>query len=625
MRRNLLLALTLAAFPHCLLAQTEPIRKPQPPAIEQEVQPLPLATNRRSFFIPVTVERTGKEHVPVEVQLLLSTNGGKSWSTFARQNPDSKGFQFQAPADGLYWFASRTLDAQGRVKPSGDLVPELQIVIDSVQPKIKLEATASGPAEIKASWQVIDPNLTLESVRLEYQSGDAVQPAWQSVPLTGSQQVTGEGIVGSVEWSPSGSSRVIDLRLIATDRAGNVAADTRRVFLPRVAKMEPKIPEWPPRISAKPAAKEPPADPFSGQQFGESQPLDSGNATSSTPATKPEISRPGSIPWPEDGTPAPAEYPTTPAPQDKVATLPTEPLPSTTGETSGAVTDRVVARPSSTGGETPYIWPAKTATEPAPSTSDSFSPIPSEPNGSTPNSSSYPSSPTDFPAPEGERPAVTSSKSFSLDYDLDSVGPGGVRAVELWVTIDGGRTWEKWGEDEDKRSPFEIQVQSERTFGFSMVIVANNGLAGRSPEPGDEADIWVTVDSTQPRARLLQAAYGQGEHSGQLDIRWEADDPHLTARPITLSFAEMAEGPFTTLAAGLPNNGQYFWTIDPRTPRKLYLRLEVKDEAGNTAFDTTLEPVSLEGLSPKGRIRAISPGTPSPDAIQGAFRSPLFR
>jgi hypothetical protein len=192
------------------------------------------------------------------------------------------------------------------------------------------------------------------------------------------------------------------------------------------------------------------------------------------------------------------------------------------------------------------------------------------------------------------------------------------------VTVDGGQTWEKWGEDEDRRSPFEIQVQSERTFGFRMVIVANNGLATPSPQPGDAADIWVAIDSTKPRVRLLQAAYGQGEHAGQLDIRWEADDEHLGPRPVTLAFSETPDGPYTTLAAGLPNNGEYFWTIDPRTPRKLYLRLEVRDGAGNVGVDQTAEPISLEGLSPKGRIRAVLPSGTAP-ATQGVFRSPLFR
>jgi hypothetical protein len=285
------------------------------------------------------------------------------------------------------------------------------------------------------------------------------------------------------------------------------------------------------------------------------------------------------------------------------------------------VADRVVATPSSTGDASPYIWRPDADPQDPPSEAESPAPLQPVPAAEPDPALSQP------PVDSGsgvDKPQLSPSKSFSLDYDVDSVGPSGMKAAELWVTVDGGQTWEKWGEDEDRRSPFEIQVETERTFGFRMVIVANNGLATPSPQPGDAADIWVAIDSTKPRVRLLQAAYGQGEHAGQLDIRWEADDEHLGARPVSLAFSETPDGPYTTLAAGLPNNGQHYWTIDPRTPRQLYLRLEVRDDAGNLGVDQTAEPVSLEGLSPKGRIRGVVPSGASP-ALHGAFRTPLFR
>jgi hypothetical protein len=95
------------------------------------------------------------------------------------------------------------------------------------------------------------------------------------------------------------------------------------------------------------------------------------------------------------------------------------------------------------------------------------------------------------------------------------------------------------------------------------------------------------------------------------------------AGPISIVFSDNPDGPYTTLAAGLPNTGQYFWTVDPRTPRQLYLRIEVRDEAGNLAIDQTLEPIGLEGLAPRGQIRAVSPTNTSNS--RNAFPSPLFR
>jgi hypothetical protein len=193
--------------------------------------------------------------------------------------------------------------------------------------------------------------------------------------------------------------------------------------------------------------------------------------------------------------------------------------------------------------------------------------------------------------------------------------------VELWGTSDGGRTWVKWGSDPDKQSPFDVEVNGEAVYGFRVVIVGMSGLASNAPHSGDAADIWIGTDLTRPTARIVSAAYGQGEMAGKLDIRWEAHDPNLPSRPITLAIGDRPEGPFTPIAAGLPNSGQYLWEYDPRSPRLIYLRLEVRDEAGNLAIDQLTEPIRIEGLQPKGRIRGFLPSyVPS-----GTRPKPLYR
>jgi hypothetical protein len=223
----------------------------------------------------------------------------------------------------------------------------------------------------------------------------------------------------------------------------------------------------------------------------------------------------------------------------------------------------------------------------------------------------------------GRRPRLTNSRRFSLDYDVQTVGPEGVAAVELWGSSDGGRTWIKWGADPDRTSPFDVEVGHEAVYGFRVVIVGKNGLATSTPQPGDDADIWVATDMTRPKAGLTSASYGQGEAAGKLDIRWEAADTNLGMRPVTLSISDRPDGPFTPIASGLPNTGQYYWEFDPRSPRQIYLRLEVADDAGNIAIDQLRESIKVEGLEPKGRIRNFSPG---PENIRGASRLPsLFR
>ena len=202
---------------------------------------------------------------------------------------------------------------------------------------------------------------------------------------------------------------------------------------------------------------------------------------------------------------------------------------------------------------------------------------------------------------------MTRTTRFNLAYSVDAAGPMGLEKVELWVTRNGGRDWNLWDTDEDMKSPFLVEVESEGTYGFRVVLVSRNGLASQSPRPGDLADLWVGIDTTDPTAEITSAAYGSDGHAGHLDIQWAATDDHLGPRPITLVFSETEDGPWTPIASGLPNGGQYFWRVDSGVPDKFFLRLEVRDEAGNKTVDQLKQAIQSAGLTPKGRVSDFEP------------------
>jgi hypothetical protein len=207
--------------------------------------------------------------------------------------------------------------------------------------------------------------------------------------------------------------------------------------------------------------------------------------------------------------------------------------------------------------------------------------------------------------PANADPSFTTKKRFKLDYDSDGIPASDIAAVELWGTHDAGKTWLKWGADPDRQSPFEVEVEQEGAFGFRIVLVHRNGMAGHTPRAGDAADIWVGVDGTLPVAKFGSVAYGKGASSGQLQIQWTASDDWLASRPVTLSYSTDPQGPWTSLATGLANTGQYFWRVEPSVPRRIYLKLEVRDQAGNVAEDRLPDLIELEGLAPHGRIKGL--------------------
>jgi hypothetical protein len=142
---------------------------------------------------------------------------------------------------------------------------------------------------------------------------------------------------------------------------------------------------------------------------------------------------------------------------------------------------------------------------------------------------------------------ASKSRAFSLDYGVE-VDPGNqVSDVELWATVDGGRSWAMWGNDPDKVSPFDVKVQTDGLFGFRMVVVGTNGLANHRPQPGDDADAWIQVDTQMPQARIHSAQYGKATEAGSLVIEYTAQDEFLSDRPITFAYSINPDGPWTTI------------------------------------------------------------------------------
>jgi hypothetical protein len=202
---------------------------------------------------------------------------------------------------------------------------------------------------------------------------------------------------------------------------------------------------------------------------------------------------------------------------------------------------------------------------------------------------------------------MVNTRRFELGYDVDSVGSDGISKVELWGTRDGGRSWQCFGADSDTRSPFPVRVDGEGLYGFRMIVETTSGLRGMTPRAGELPDIWVGVDTTRPAARLVTTEPHPALKTTEVFVRWEADDQLLAPRPVTLLFSPEASGPWTVLASGLENTGEYHWRIDARIPDRIFIRLEVRDEAGNVAAVESREPITIDRIRPQGRILDVRP------------------
>ncbi|HZZ70950.1 MAG TPA: hypothetical protein VFE24_01780 [Pirellulales bacterium] len=628
--------------------------------------PEPKLTRQSVFSIPfrVTPARTPGEQ-PVEVQLFVSIDQGRSWQMDGRVLPSQGTFSFRGQRDGEYWFSIRTVDAQGQLHPSGPTAPGMRVIIDTVPPQLDLLAERGANGEVRARWQASDLNLAQNSFKLEYQT--APNQPWQPVSIEAPRNQPLNQLGGATTFWPQPNPQGVVVRATVLDRAGNPTIAQISVDQPAQAEA--------PNAAAPPAQNPPSVEiPNRGST---SQTLQS------LPAAGRDLSdRTTQSPWNgaaprTNSAPTNGLLPTNSIASGNRVAIPADPFPSNgvvsnnqkwnpnTANRNPLVVDNPLAKGNgvstiggnSAVGANPPTMPDRYPIEPRRETS-LFTPTANErvvgnsigepgndrggnraanlsptqavtpgvihPTTESPpplrpplgaNANSGPLGPqltaggasgAAVEIPPGEEPRRVNSTKFELAYDLDTAA--GAAHVELYGTRDGGKTWSSYGQAPANSSSgsnaITVRVNEEGTYGFRLAA-HSAAAAGAAPRPGDLPEVWVVVDTTKPQARLTSAE--MDAPNSTLTIRWEASDAKLSPRPVALFFAPSKSGHWTPIASGLENSGNYAWKLDRRVPEQAYLRLEVSDEAGNLTAVESADPVSIGGGQPIGRIRGVRP------------------
>jgi hypothetical protein len=202
-------------------------------------------------------------------------------------------------------------------------------------------------------------------------------------------------------------------------------------------------------------------------------------------------------------------------------------------------------------------------------------------------------------------------KEVDLEYELTRTGPSGIGSVDLWWTLDDGQTWEKAPNPEVKdlvkdglQTRYQRTVallEGDRVYGFSLVVKSRAGLGKAPPKAGDVPEVRIELDTTPPLAQLFSPRQDPTKKDN-LILSWKASDKNLTDKPITLEWAERPDGTWQTIAADIVDSGQYSWRPAPGMPVQVYLRLRVRDQAGNESVAVTPEPQLIDLTEPEGHL-----------------------
>jgi hypothetical protein len=216
---------------------------------------------------------------------------------------------------------------------------------------------------------------------------------------------------------------------------------------------------------------------------------------------------------------------------------------------------------------------------------------------------------------------ITNNRQLTLDYEVTKVGPSGIGRVELWVTRDDGKSWEKLGENPELKPPMTVDLASEGQYGFRLVLHSRAGRAQATPTPGVIPELRLELDTTSPIAQLYRPE-PDPKQADALILSWNATDRNLTSNPITLQWCEKPGQEWQTIVTDHPNDGRYTWRLPPSVPYLVYLRLMVHDTAGNSSVAETPEPVCIDLKEPEGRLIGIAGGGIRTPAGRDSARRP---
>ncbi|MEN1680812.1 MAG: hypothetical protein AAGJ46_14580 [Planctomycetota bacterium] len=602
----------------CCWLAAAPAATGQPALVEsvsKERAPV-IDWSQEVFVIPYQWSSQRDPELAKEVILYVAAGDGTRWSEVTRASPRVRSFRYRAPSDGRYAFAVRTLDTQGRLWPKGGLSPELLVRVDTQIPQLKLSGSVDGSGAVVVRCDVTEANLDTSATKIEARTAGG---EWQ--PLSHTAGLS--GVPGTVRlearWQSPDPQPAVELRVEVKDRAGNPAVAT--VVAEAVAAgLSPAAVSM---NGSSPAATSPAVEAIAAESsdpFLQAPPIElppAGNWASPA-APSPANSPPLAATPVAQSTPAstPQQSPSTPSPAHSLAAAGDEWVADATSSTPFDAASPNTWRSAPGGRESiPRVAAAPVARQAAP---------PTEPRAMVFDAPSLDRSPYHLastglrsPMPSVESTASQTPRStattagpvmfvnqatFALDYQLQQVDRWGVSRVEVWGTDNGGRTWRKYAIDSDQQSPVTIATPGAGRYGFRVVVQGVSGLPQQPPRPGDRPEMTVVVDVEPPTVQLISARQGEGYLGNQLIVRWRADDASLADRPISLWFSHRPDGPWSPIASELENTGEYAWRLRRHLPRELFVKLQAKDQAGNTTAAQNDVPAPLNFASPSATL-----------------------
>ncbi len=195
---------------------------------------------------------------------------------------------------------------------------------------------------------------------------------------------------------------------------------------------------------------------------------------------------------------------------------------------------------------------------------------------------------------------TVSERTLSIPYTVKDKEGSSIKDVELWFTMDSGKTWRLAANDPDCKSPAEYTVPSDGTFGFYVFSVDKHGNREQSPAGGTAPQITIRVDTKPPSVTVTtpSAAKVMWKGGEKHAITWKAEDENFLDEPVSIEYSIDSGRTWDVIVHKTRNSGRYLWTVPQVDSDSCLVRIVCMDKANNFSKAVSSKPFYIFTGSP---------------------------
>lgn len=558
----------------------------------------PIYTKRPTLRLPVELDARTKAEV-AEIKLYVRGPSGL-WECVQTAPSSQNMFEYKAPSDGEYQFTFVTVDRRGNATPRSveTTPPHRNVVVDSTPPALSAQLKSTKAGDMLLECQVRDTNPDWGTLRAMYL---APGNKWQPLVPAGIDSPTMFKVPSTV---------VIEnkVRVEIADKAGNRTTQDIDLNDPPALPKSPIKPltdkgrpdpalmkDIDPLVTPPPSLSDvrganlpemPKASKFDlppAPTVADMPPLKTPDLPPlKTPDIAPDIKMPVNPDIKAPEIPLEPPMPRTPDVKPPIAPSLDPPMPRTP-EVRPPVDNMKIP-------EVPEVKPPM-----------DLPPPPVVPASRNTSSAMKPNAEPRTAEKPASSHSVINTRTCSINYQLD----GGARLTnrtDFWATPDAGRTWTKLQDAAHGVPPAKLTLPGDGVFGIRI----RPGGGNKPPEPGEDPDCVIEIDTTNPAVNLLPPTFTAENRT--MILSWTAADTNLLSNSISLYWSLKKDGPWEVITSGYKNEGVYRWTVPTDLAGPVYLRLEAMDRAGNVGRMELPSPVAIDVGKQRVKVIGVAPG-----------------